>query len=81
MSWSKTKHQYKRVLFPGVPPFPGFSAFPGILIFWKKYTDFSLGVAKIALNGSVYCELKICVQVLENFNHREFCGPVNIRLV
>ena len=80
MSRNKAKHQYKRVLFPGVGPFPGFRAFPGILIFCHKYTGFTLGVAKIALNGSVYCELKIRVQVFENSNQREFCGPLNIKL-
>ena len=80
MSRNKAKHQYKRVLFPGVGPFPGFPAFPGILIFRQKYISFTLEVAKIALNGSVYCELKIRVQVLENFNQTEFCGPLNIKL-
>ena len=80
MSRNEAKHQYKRVLFSGVCPFPGFPAFPGILIFWNKYTGFTLGVAKIALNGSVYCELKIRVQVFENFNQRELCGPLNIKL-
>ena len=66
------------LFFSGVCPLPGFPAFPGILIFRQKYISFTPRVAEIALNGSIYYELKIRVQVLENFNQRAFCGPLNI---
>ena len=78
MSRNNTNNQYKRIIFSGICFFPGFLAFPGILIFRQKYTGFPLGVAKIALHGSVYHELKIRVQVLENFNQRALYGPLNI---
>ena len=80
MSRNNTNHQYKRIISSGICPFPGFLAFPGILIFRQKYTGFTFGVAKVALDGSIYCELKIRGQVLENFNQGEFCGPLNFKL-
>ena len=81
MSKNRTKNQYRRNFFLGYLSFPGFPAFPGILNFCNKYTGFVPGSTKIAVNGRIHCELKIRVQVFENFNHRKFCGPLNIKLV
>ena len=61
--------------------FPGFMAFPGISNFCNKYTGFIPGATKIALNGRIHCDLKIRVQVLNNFDQKKFCAPLNIKLV
>ena len=61
--------------------FPGFMAFPGISNFCNKYTGFIPGATKIALNGRTHCELKIRVQVLNIFDQKKFCEPLNIKLV
>ena len=58
--------------------FPGFMAFPGISNFCNKYTGFIPGATKLAANGRLQWELKIRVQVFQNFNQKKFCGPLNI---
>ena len=58
--------------------FPGLAAFPEISIFCDKYTGFILGATKIAANERTHCGLKIRVQVLDNFDQKKFCGPLNI---
>ena len=54
--------------------FPGFMAFPGISNFCNKYTGFIPGATKLAANGRLQWELKIRVQVFQNFNQKKFCG-------